>query len=65
MSSTKKGNKWHFGMKVHVGTNVRSGLIHTVEVTTAKRHDITGLPNLVREDGLVVFGGNGYFSDSL
>jgi len=62
MSSTKKGNKWHFGLKVHVGTDVRSGLTHTVEVTMAKRHDITESPNLVREDDRAVFGDKGYFS---
>ena len=65
MSSTKKGNKWHFGMKVHVGVDAKSGLTHTVEVTTAKRHDITELPNLVREEDRAVFGDKGYFSDSL
>ena len=65
MSSTKKGNKWHFGMNVHVGTDARSGLVHTVEITTAKEHDITRLPKLVREDDRAVFGDKGYFSDSL
>ncbi len=65
MSSTKKGNRWHFGMKVHVGTDAKSGLAHTVEVTTAKEHDITALPKLVREDDRAVFGDKGYFSDDL
>jgi len=40
----------------------RSGLTHTVEVTMAKRHDITESPNLVREDDRAVFGDKGYFS---
>jgi IS5 family transposase len=65
MSSTKKGNRWHFGMKLHVGMDARSGLSHTVEVTTAKEHDVTVLPNLVREDDRAVFGDKGYFSDEL
>ena len=39
MSSTKKGNTWHFGMKAHISVDVHSGLIHTVGVTTAKTHD--------------------------
>lgn len=65
MSSTRKGNKWYFGMKVHVGVDAKSGLVHTVEVTTAKDHDVTVLPNLVREDDKAVFGDKGYFSDTL
>ena len=28
MSSTKKGNDWYFGMKVHVGVDVDSGVVH-------------------------------------
>ena len=65
MSSTQKGNKWYFGMKVHVGVDAKSGLVHTVEVTTAKDHDVTVLPNLVRENDQAVFGDKGYFSDNL
>ncbi len=65
MSSTKKGNTWHFGMKLHVGVDAKSGLVHTVEVTTAKDHDVTMLANLVREDDQAVFGDKGYFSDNL
>ena len=65
MSSTRKGNKWYFGMKVHVGVDAKSGLVHTVEVTTAKDHDVTVLPNLVREDDRAVFGDKGYFNDDL
>ena len=39
MSSTKKGSNYHFGMKVHTGTDSQSGLVHTVKVTTASVHD--------------------------
>jgi IS5 family transposase len=63
MSSTKKGNRWYFGMKLHVGIDAKSGLSHTVKVTTAREHDVTMLPNLVREDDRAVFGDKGYFSD--
>src|SRR5258705_1775336 len=27
MSQSKKGNQWYFGMKAHVGVDVRSGLV--------------------------------------
>jgi hypothetical protein len=35
MSSTKKGNAWYFGMKAHVGVDVDSGIVHSLEATTA------------------------------
>ena len=37
---TKKGNRWHFGMKLHVGTDPR-GLVHHPEGTVASVHDLT------------------------
>ena len=39
MSSTKKGNDWYFGMKAHVGVDADSGIVHSLETTTAKTHD--------------------------
>lgn len=39
MSSTKKGNDWYFGMKAHVGVDADSGVTHSLETSTAKRHD--------------------------
>jgi IS5 family transposase len=32
MSSAKKGNNYHFGMKAHIGVDADSGLVHTLEV---------------------------------
>ena len=28
MQQTKKGNQWYFGMKVHIGVDSQSGLVH-------------------------------------
>jgi len=39
MHSSKKGNQWYFGMKAHVGVDARSGLVHTVGVTSGNVHD--------------------------
>ena len=39
MSSTKKGNAWYFGMKAHVGVDADSGIVHSLETTTAMVHD--------------------------
>lgn len=35
MHQTKKGKQWYFGMKVHVGADVNSGAVHTIEITAA------------------------------
>ena len=29
MTSSKKGNQWHFGMKAHIGVDTAHGLVHT------------------------------------
>ena len=60
MHQTRKGNQWYFGMKIHVGADVDSGLAHTVSVTPANVADITELPNLLREDDRAVFGDAAY-----
>ena len=60
MHQTKKGNQWFFGMKMHIGTDVNSGIVHTVSVTPAHAADITQLPDLLREDDRAVFGDSAY-----
>ena len=39
MSSTKKGNDWYFGMKAHIGVDAVSGVVHSLDTSTAKLHD--------------------------
>ena len=39
--SVKKGNEWKFGYKAHVGVDSESGLVHSLEVTSANVHDVT------------------------
>ena len=29
VTSDKKGNQWHFGMKAHIGVDAKSGLTHS------------------------------------
>ena len=50
MHQIRKGNEWRFGMKCHVGVDAGSGLVHTITVTSANKHDITETVNLIRED---------------
>ena len=63
MSSTKKHGQYYFGMKIHTGVDVDSGLIHSLEITTAKVHDIKILPSLLHGKEKAVFGDKGYTSD--
>ncbi len=60
MSPTKKGNNYHFGMKVHTGTDSQSGLVHTVKVTTASVHDKQEMEALVHGEEQAVFADKGY-----
>ena len=33
MCQSKKGNQWYFGMKLHIGVDSQTGLIHSASVT--------------------------------
>jgi IS5 family transposase len=44
MHQTKKGNRWYYGMKVHIGVDKDSGLIHAIVTTAANVHDLTPEP---------------------
>ena len=41
MHQTKKGNQWHFGMKMHIGVDADSGAVHTAVGTAANVNDVT------------------------
>ena len=60
MHQTKKGGKWHFGMKIHAGVDAGSGYVHTVTGTAANVHDIEETHKLMREDDQVGYGDSGY-----
>lgn len=60
MHQTKKGNEWHFGMKMHIGVDDELGVIHSVETTSAKEHDITQAENLLHGEEEFVWGDAGY-----
>ena len=63
MSSTKKGNQWYFGMKAHIGVDADTGMVHSVEGTTAKVHDRNKLPDLLHGEEKAIFGDQGYACD--
>ena len=60
MHQTKKGNQWYFGMKVHIGVDKDSGLIHSVVTTAANVHDLTQAGEQLHGDEAVVYGDSGY-----
>lgn len=64
MRQTKKGNNWHFGMKVHVGTDKR-GLVHTLTTTHAAAADISQMANLLHGDEGEIFGDQAYWKEEL
>ena len=56
----KKGNQWHFGMKVHVGADSKTGLIHHASVTAANVHDSHEVPRLLHGEETRFYGDSAY-----
>jgi transposase, IS5 family len=63
MKQTKKGNTWHFGLKVHVGTDKR-GIVHSLTTTHAAEADINQMPQLLHGDEREVYGDRAYWSEA-
>lgn len=62
MRQTQKGGQWYFGMKMHIGSDEKSGAVHTLEVTPANVHDVTVADKLLHGHESRVFGDAGYSS---
>lgn len=60
MHQTRKGKQWYFGMKMHIGADSQSKLIHSVVVTPANVHDKHPLPQLLHGDERRVYADAGY-----
>lgn len=60
MHQTKKGNQWHFGMKMHIGADADSGLVHTPVGTAANAHDITQAVHLLHGQERDVHADSGF-----
>jgi IS5 family transposase len=60
MRPAKKGNQWYFGMKVHIGVDSKSKLIHSVAATAANVHDSQLLPDLLHGEETRVWGDAAY-----
>ena len=62
MRQTRKGKDWHFGMKLHIGTDPK-GTVHSVTATHAGAADIKQLPDLLHGEEQVLFGDQAYWSE--
>jgi IS5 family transposase len=60
MHQTRKGNQWYFGMKAHIGSDVDSGVVHSLTGTAANASDISETHNLLHGEEDMVFGDAGY-----
>ena len=60
MHQTRKGNEWHFGMKLHIGVDSQTGLAHSASVTAANVHDSQALPKLLHGGETRLYGDSAY-----
>src|SRR6185369_15538977 len=63
MQQTRKGNNWHFGMKLHIGTD-RKGRVHHVTATGAATADIKQLPALLHGQERELYGDQAYWKEA-
>ena len=60
MHQAKKGNEWHFGMKLHIGADSATGLVHSASVTAANVHDSHEVSNLLHGNETRFYGDCAY-----
>src|SRR3954470_6299257 len=60
MHQTGKGQQWYFGMKLHIGVDSKTKMIHSMEDTTANDYDAKLLAGLLHGDETRVYGDQAY-----
>jgi IS5 family transposase len=63
MKQTRKGKNWHFGMKLHIGTD-RRGIVHSLTATHAAESDIKQLPHLLHGEESTLYGDQAYWKEA-
>lgn len=63
MKQTRKGNTWHFGMKLHIGTD-RRGIVHSLVATHAAASDLQQLPHLLHGEESTLYGDQAYWKEA-
>ena len=56
MRQVKKGSQYHFGMKLHIGVDSETGLVHSFATTSANVHDVTQAHRLLHGGERQVWG---------
>ena len=59
MRQTKKEKEWRFGIKVHVGVDTETGVVHSMSATSANVHDVTEAHRLLHGGEKRVWGDAG------
>ena len=62
MHQTKKGKDWHFGMKVHVGTDKR-GIVHSLVAGPANESDLMRMDELLHGEESELYGDQVYWNE--
>jgi IS5 family transposase len=65
MHQTRTGKQWYFGMKVHIGVDTDSGLVHTLTGTAANVADVNVLGELLHGGEESLHGDSAYHSKQL
>jgi IS5 family transposase len=60
MHQTRKGNQWYFGMKMHIGVDDMTGVVHSLVSTAANVNDVTQAGHLLHGEEERAFGDAGY-----
>ena len=63
MKQTRKGKNWHFGMKLHIGTD-RRGIVHSLVATHAAASDLQELPHLLHGEESELYGDQAYWKEA-
>lgn len=61
--TTKKGQRWYRGYKLHTGTDAHSRIIHTAKITPANTHDGSQFDALLHGKEEAVFADKAYYSE--
>lgn len=63
MKQTRKGKNWHFGMKLHIGTD-RRGIVHSLVATHAAASDLGQLPELLHGEEKELYGDQAFWKEA-
>lgn len=60
MHQIKKGNHWHFSLKVHIGIDAKIGLTYRLATTAAHEHNLNQAGHLLHGSEAFIFADSCY-----